>query len=206
MSMTGDSEIGKAIGKTILYGLGASTLGIDISSRAGLSDVVPTSGKDLMGASISKPVSFISDFFKGDKAAMIRDFSPGIYNQYAAWIAGESTGKRGRVNNTYDTFYDKLLRAIGFKSTEERVDSDIARIVTMRQTNRSEERQKAIDDYIADGSTENFLKLKKLGITAQQIKEERAKKKMDKLERAKAVGSKPSRRKNIDSDLYSFAE
>lgn len=206
MSMTGDSEIGKAIGKTILYGLGASTLGIDISSRAGLSDVVPTSGRDLMGASISKPVSFISDFFKGDKAAMIRDFSPGIYNQYAAWIAGESTGKRGRVNNTYDTFYDKLLRAIGFKSTEERVDSDIARIVTMRKTNRSEERQKAIDDYIADSSTENFLKLKKLGITAKQVKEERAKKKMDKLERAKAIRSKPNRRKNIDSDLYSFAE
>lgn len=206
IKMTGGSELGKFLGKTALYGIGASTIGIDISNRAGLSDVLPSKTSDLAGAALSKPYNFVADLLKGDKASMIRDVSPGVYNQYAAWIAGHSEGKRGRTNNVYDSFYDKALRAIGFKSTAERVDSDVSRIATMRKSKLTAEKQQAIDDYIADDSTANAMRLKELGITPKQVREERAKKKQDRLERSKASRSKAGRKNNQNGDLYDFAE
>lgn len=204
MEAAGDSPAGKALVKTALFGGLASTVGIDISNRAGLSDVIPTRPGDLAGAAISKTGSFISDMMKGDHASALRDVSPGLYNQYAAWIAERSIGKRGRVNNTYDSFHDKVLRSMGFKSTNERIDSDISRIVTMRKTELTQEKQKAIDDYIDTPSTENYKRLKELGIKPGQVKNEREKKKQDRMDRTADGMSKDAKKRN--DRLMKFAE
>lgn len=204
MEAAGDSPAGKALVKTALFGGLASTVGIDISNRAGLSDVIPTRPGDLAGAAISKTGSFISDMMKGDHASALRDVSPGLYNQYAAWIAERSTGKRGRVNNTYDSFHDKVLRSMGFKSTNERIDSDISRIVTMRKTELTQEKQKAIDEYIDTPSTENYRRLKELGIKPGQVKNEREKKKQDRMGRTADGMSKDAKKRN--DRLMKFAE
>ena len=204
METAGDSPVGKALVKTALFGGLASTVGIDISNRAGLSDVIPTRPGDLAGAAISKTGSFISDMMKGDHASALRDVSPGLYNQYAAWIAERSTGKRGRANNTYDSFHDKVLRSMGFKSTNERIDSDISRIVTMRKTELTQEKQKAIDDYIDTPSTENYRRLKELGIKPKQVQDEREKKKQDRIGRTAKGMSKDAKKRN--DRLMKFAE
>jgi len=186
MELCGDSAVGRVLGKTALYGLAAPTVGIDLSNRAGLADVIPMPyhATDLGGAAISKTANFVRDVFgKGDYAAGLRDLSPGIYNQYAAWIAGESTGTRGRVNSRYDGFYDRMIKAMGFKSTDERIASDIQRIMQKRRSKLTKDKQAAVDAYLADPTTENAKKLKELGIKPKTVQEERERKKQDRLER-----------------------
>jgi hypothetical protein len=138
MEAAGDSPVGRALAKAAMYGLAAPTTGVDISSRAGLADVIPSKARDIGGPSITRTASLAADLFQGKWADALRDVSPGLYNQYAAWIAEHSTGTRGRVNNYYDSFYDKALRAIGFKSVDESIDSDIQRITSMRKKEATE--------------------------------------------------------------------
>ena len=203
MEACGDSAIGKAIGRAAMYGL-PSLAGVDISNRAGMADVVPTKASDLAGPAFSRTVSLASDIAKLDGAAAIRDISPGLYNQYAAWIAGESTGGRGRVNTRYDTIFSKLLKSIGFKSTDERVASDIQRITYNERSRLTDEKQAAIDAYLADETTENAKRLKELGIKPETVKKERERKKADRLQRAKAGLSKAEQKQY--EKLYRFAE
>ena len=191
-------------GKTALYGLPGSVLGIDVTSRAGLADVVPTSGRDLIGATLSKSTQFAKDFAEGNKAAMIRDFSPALYNYYTA-MAGHSEGRRGRTNDTYDTAYDRLLRALGFRSMKESLSSDVSRITTMEKKEASTEKQKAIDDFLEDPSTENARRLQELGIKPQAVETERKKKKETRLERTAGSFSKKEQKAGRRKEIFDLA-
>ena len=125
----------------------------------------------------------------------IRDVSPGIYNIVAA-ARGYSEGKRGRVNDRYNTFYDRVLRAMGFKSTGERVNSDIDRIVNMRKSKEAQEKQDAIDAYLENPSTENAGRLKALGVKPKAVADERKKKQQSRRERTQSGMSKPKQQEN----------
>lgn len=204
MEAAGDSPAMKALVKIALFGLPSEVLGIDLSNRAGLSDVIPTKASDIGGPAFSKIASLIHDMIQGNGASALRDVSPGLYNQYAAWIAGHSEGKRGRVNDEYNTFYDKMLRAIGFKSTDERVNSDIDRIVRMRRSAQTSREQKAIDDYIDEPTSANRQKLKELGISDKRVETERRKKQQDRRGRTQTGMSKKAKTQN--ERLMQFGE
>lgn len=195
MEAAGDNPLSKKLATAALFGVAAVIPGIDLSDRAGLSDVIPTRGSDLMGATLSKIANLISDSLKGNGMSAIRDVSPGIYNIVAA-ARGYSEGKRGRVNDRYNTFYDRVLRAMGFKSTDERVNSDIDRIVRMRKSEQTSKEQDAIDRYIDEPSAENHKKLQDMGITDKRVETEREKKKQDRRERTSGGMSKKSKPQN----------
>ena len=195
MEAAGDNPLGKKLATAALFGVAAAVLGIDLSNRAGLSDVIPTRGSDLMGPALSKVANLISDSLKGNGMSAIRDVSPGIYNVMAA-ARGYSEGKRGRVNDRYNTFYDKVLRAMGFKSTDERVNSDIDRIVNMRKKKETQEKQDAIDAYLDNPSAENARRLKALGVKPKAVADERKKKQQSRRERTQSGMSKPKQQEN----------
>lgn len=195
MEAAGDNPLGKKLATAALFGVAAAVLGIDLSNRAGLSDVIPTRGSDLMGPALSKVANLISDSLKGNGMSAIRDVSPGIYNVMAA-VRGYSEGKRGRVNDRYNTFYDKVLRAMGFKSTDERVNSDIDRIVNMRKRKETQEKQDAIDAYLDNPSAENARRLKALGVKPKAVADERKKKQQSRRERTQSGMSKPKQQEN----------
>lgn len=195
MEVAGDNPLGKKLATAALFGVAAAVLGIDLSNRAGLSDVIPTRGSDLMGPALSKVANLISDSLKGNGMSAIRDVSPGIYNVMAA-ARGYSEGKRGRVNDRYNTFYDKVLRAMGFKSTDERVNSDIDRIVNMRKKKETQEKQDAIDAYLDNPSAENARRLKALGVKPKTVADERKKKQQSRRERTQSGMSKPKQQEN----------
>ena len=203
MEAAGDSPLGQVLAKTAMYGI-VSNIGIDMSKRTGLADVVPTKWSDLAGPAPSKIFSFINDVAAGNKANAIRDVSPGIYNQYAAWIAGHSEGGRNRTTATYDDTYSKILRSMGFSSTDERMASDIQQIMYKEREKLKAQKQKAIDAFIADPSNENAKKLKELGVKPSTVKKERERKKRDKLDRIKVDMSKEEMKRN--KDLFRFAE
>lgn len=196
MEATGGTPVGKFIGRMAMYGLPSSLVGVDLSNRVGLSDVVPTELKNFLPPLATKIPQFMQDIFSEAKINAIRDFSPAIYNQIAAWGTGKSYDKRGRINAEYNTFYDKLLRSIGFKSTDERVDSDIRRITSERRSELNAEKQKAVDAYIAHPTPQNMQKLKDLGVKDSTVKKERERKKEDSYNRTKGGMTKKEAQEN----------
>ncbi|MGN8831191.1 MuF-C-terminal domain-containing protein [Selenomonas montiformis] len=203
MEMAGNDPVLRGLVKTFLFGGLSATLNVDLSNRAGLSDVIPTKLEDFLGPAVSKTLSFIRDAIQGNGMNAIRDMSPGIYNILAAGI-GYSEGKRGRVNDRYNTFYDRLLRAIGFKSTDERVNSDIDRIVRMRKSAQTSREQEAIDDYIDEPTSANRQRLKDMGISDKRVETERKKKQQDRRVRTQTGMSKKAKMQN--ERLMQFGE
>lgn len=196
MEATGGTPVGKFIGRMAMYGLPSSLVGVDLSNRVGLSDVVPTELKGFLPPLATKIPQFMQDIFSEAKINAVRDFSPAIYNQIAAWGTGKSYDKRGRINAEYNTFYDKLLRSIGFKSTDERVDSDIRRITSERRSELTKKKQKAVDAYIAHPTPQNMQKLKDLGIKDSTVEKERERKKEDSYNRTKGGMTKKEAQEN----------
>ena len=196
MEAAGGTPVGKFIGRMAMYGLPSSLVGVDLSNRVGLSDVVPTELKGFLPPLATKIPQFMQDIFSEAKINAVRDFSPAIYNQIAAWGTGKSYDKRGRINAEYNTFYDKLLRSIGFKSTDERVDSDIRRITSERRSELTKKKQEAVDAYIAHPTPQNMQKLKDLGIKDSTVKKERERKKEDSYNRTKGGMTKKEAQEN----------
>ena len=196
MEAAGGTPMGKFIGRMAMYGLPSSLVGVDLSSRVGMSDVVPTKLKNFLPPLATKIPQFMQDIFSEAKINAVRDFSPAIYNQIAAWGTGKSYDKRGRINAEYNTFYDKLLRSIGFKSTDERVDSDIRRITSERRSELNAKKQKAVDAYIAHPTPQNMQKLKDLGIKDSTVEKERERKKEDSYNRTKGGMTKKEAQEN----------
>ena len=197
----------KYAAEAIMYGMPA-LLGMNLSSRAGLSDVIPTEGIDFTGPLASKLYQLKRDgtrwaFQGGDWATVLRDVSPGLYNLVAA-TRGETYDRRGRVNDRYTTTRDRIMRAVGFKSTDESVSTDVQRIVRDQKSKRTEEEQGAIDAAIKDPSSKNLAKLKELGIDPKRFKAEKEKKGTTKNDRtAKSV---PKKQKQDYDYLLNFAK
>ena len=181
------SNVGnKRIAAAILYGAPALA-NMNISNRAGLSDVIPTSlGNLFAGPAASKLVRFAQDFGGGNWANALRDVSPGLYNLYAGY-SGEARGKRGRLNDRYDTAWDRILRAVGYKSVEESVPVDMQRIISRDKAARTKEKQAAQDAYIENPTSENKARLKELGVNPKTVTKEAQKKQQTREERMEST-------------------
>ena len=204
MEWAGNDRAKRMAAEIALYGM-PSLLGADVSNRVGLGDIIPTQGRDIAGPAVSKLLSFGRDAFNGDGASALRDVSPGLYNIYAAFGAGESTGKRGRTNNRYLTVQDRLLRAMGFRSVKESAASDVSRIETMEKKDAAAEKQKAVDAYIEKPTSENKAKLKELGVKDKTVETERKKKTQTRMERTRDTLSKKDQKAKKDQALFDFA-
>lgn len=191
-------------GKMAMYGLPAM-FGVNISNRAGLPALIPTQISDFLGPFISKSWNLIdharqSNYDNGIPsrwADMLRDISPGLYNITTA-LSGESVGYRDRVNTRYADTADKFWRAVGFRSVDESLSSDKNRIVYNDKNALQADKRKAIDDYIANPSSENFRRLKELGIKPDTVKKERERKRLDRTGRTEAGLSKNEMRQQKD--------
>ena len=194
MQWCGNDPMKKAIGKVAMYGI-ASMAGVDVSSRVGVADIMPQSAIDALGPAASKVAQTISNLRGGNYSAALRSYSPGLANIYMA-ASGKSIGSRGRTNATYDDNYSRLLRLAGFRSTEEAIDMDIQEALYNQRKETKDDKQKAIDAYLNDESSENLKRVKALGITPETVKKERERKKLDRLGRTKAGMSKEELKNN----------
>lgn len=188
--------------RTLLYG-GLSNVGIDISSRVGMNDIIPGLGEDYNkdanpvikamekfgGATGGTIAQFYLNATKGDNLGMLRSISPGMYNIYTAAI-GESKDGRGRITTKYDDAMSRIIRGMGFKSTNEAIDTELGSLKYYNMNKTSKEKQNAIDDYLdAEERKENLVpyakKLKELGVKRSTIVKARKDRKKDRRERLK---------------------
>lgn len=190
----------KRLAVSLMYGIPAA-FNINLSSRAGMSDVIPTSLGDFAGPTISKSVRLAQDLLGGDYANALRDVNPGLYNLYAAGT-GESRGKRDRLNDRYVTAWDRILRAVGFRSVDETIPTDMQRIISRDKAAATKERQEAQDAYIQNPTSENKQRLKDLGIKEKDVQKEATKKNQTREERTQ--GTVPKKDKDKYKPLTDF--
>lgn len=202
MEWAGDSPFKKMLAQIAIYGVG-SQAGIDISSRAGIGDIMPTSLKDFSGATISTLIDVIGAAASADPVKAITALSPGAGNIIKAYT-GESIGKRGRVNTKYDTAHDRICRLLGFRSLGEAVDSDVTYMRSLEKSEKTSERQEAIDAYIENPTNENAKKLKELGVKRRDVEKEREKKRLSRQERT--TGNMKKGERDAYTTLYNFAK
>lgn len=190
--------------RTLLYG-GLSNVGIDISTRVGMADVIPGFGEDYNkdanpviknlekfgGATGGTIAQFYMNAAKGDNLGMLRSISPGMYNMYTA-IIGESKDGRGRITTKYDDAMSRIIRGMGFKSTKEAVESEALSLKYYNMDKDSKEKQAAIDDFLdaeqnGEPLGEYYKRLKELGLTGSKLKKKlkdaRENRKKDRMER-----------------------
>lgn len=168
----------KPLAKIGMYGIGTFA-NIDITSRVGIGDAVPDDLQSLFGPAASTLFNVAKSAYGGDNwTKQVRNISPGLGNLLMA-AQGNSVGKRGRVNQEYTTPYQRLLRGMGFQSTDESDSYLIQSILSSEKKKASSKKQQLIDEYIANPTGENARKLKSAGIKPSTVKAEQKKKKLD---------------------------
>lgn len=179
----------KPLAKIGMYGIGTFA-NIDITSRVGIGDAVPDDLQSLSGPAASTLFNVAKSAYSGDNwTKQVRNVSPGLGNLLMA-AQGNSVGKRGRVNQEYTTPYQRLLRGMGFQSTDESDSYLIQSILSSEKKKASSKKQQLIDEYIANPTGENARKLKNAGIKPSTVKAEQKKKKLDTKGRTESTMNK----------------
>lgn len=198
----GDNPMMKALAKIAVYGV-FSTANVDISSRAGVGDAIPSIPKDfrsfvnLLGPAVSSVIQPLMYAKDGDAMQALKMLSPGIANIIMA-VSGKNEGSRGRTNAVYDSAYDRVLRGLGFKSVDESIATDKQSILYDDRKQLQKEKQDAVDDFINNPSSDNLARIKELGIKPKTVKDERKRKQEDKAGRMKDSMSKKKQKENDD--------
>lgn len=179
----------KPLAKIGMYGIGTFA-NIDITNRVGIGDAVPDDLQSLFGPAASTLFNVAKSAYSGDNwTKQVRNVSPGLGNLLMA-AQGNSVGKRGRVNQEYTTPYQRLLRGMGFQSTDESDSYLIQSILSSEKKKASSKKQQLIDEYIANPTGENARKLKNAGIKPSTVKAEQKKKKLDTKGRTESIMNK----------------
>lgn len=175
--------------KIALYGVG-SGVNVDVSSRVGMGDAIPDRWSSMLGPTASTFWNVAKSMYAGDAwEKQIRNISPGLGNLILA-AEGRSIGKRGRTNAEYTSAYQRLLRGMGFNSTEESDAWLVQSILSNERSGKQTEKQALIDEYLQNPTTENAMRLKKAGIKPATVKAERKKKALDARRRLESGLSK----------------
>lgn len=203
----GKDPVKKAIAETALYGILAPTFGLDISGRIGMSNafggefygaqkpesVAGVIGQQLGGPAANSIYNMFHQFHEGNNIEALKAVSPALGNMAQAAV-GESRTTRHRVNARYDTAYDKIAHALGFRSVEESKNAFIMNYEYEQKAKQNHTKQEAIQDYLDDPSDANRRTINALGITERQIKEARIQQERTALERAREGRPNTSRK------------
>lgn len=169
MNWAGNDPAKKTVAQAAMYGV-LGTAGLDVSNRAGLSDILPEYNGPL---SLLGPTgSTVSGLFRaaqsGDLLYGLKMTAPALANMYQA-VTGTATDSKGRHAYDFDN-YQRLLKAFGFRTVDESISSDSKRIVTNEKKKRSAELQKAKEAYKENPTAENRKALRDMGMTSGRIR------------------------------------
>lgn len=199
MEATAGNKALEPLAKVAMYGIGAAG-NADISRRVGQGDILPTSASDLMGPTAST-IAQMWKYGLSDPIGSLRAFSPGLSNIVQAGLMGYSTGQRGRKLQEYNSFYDKLLKGLGFRSVDESIASDMEDIVKAERREKKDKDSALIDDYIkarekndSEKMGEYAREMKARGITRKRVLNEIENKKLDKKSRTRKGLNKQEQR------------
>ena len=198
----GKDPVKKAIVNASIYGVLAPVFGIDVSKRVGISGAFsgeffgaqkPESVLDVLGMQLGGPmastaVNMANQIHNGNPIEALKAFSPALGNMAQAMV-GVSRTTRHRVKSRYETTYDRIIHAMGFRSVDESNNSFITSYEFDRKDAETHAKQEAIMDYLDDPSEASRQRINALGIKDKAIEEARIQQERSATERAK--GGRP---------------
>lgn len=193
----GKDPVKKSVAETALYGVLAPTFGLDISGRIGMSNAFsgefygqkPDSVSGVVAQQLGGPmaataINMLHQAHEGNPIEALKAVSPALGNIAQAYV-GVSRTTHHRVNTRYDSAYDKIAHALGFRSVEESTNAFVTNYDYEMRTKDKHTKQDAIQSYIDDPSDANRRTLNALGITDRQVKEAQIQQERTAKERAK---------------------
>ena len=193
----GKDPVKKSVAETALYGVLAPTFGLDISGRIGMSNAFsgefygqkPDSVSGVVAQQLGGPmaataINMLHQAHEGNPIEALKAVSPALGNMAQAAV-GVSRTTHHRVNTRYDSAYDKIAHALGFRSVEESTNAFVTNYDYEMRTKDKHTKQDAIQSYIDDPSDANRRTLNALGITDRQVKEAQIQQERTAKERAK---------------------
>ena len=193
----GKDPVKKSVAETALYGVLAPTFGLDISGRIGMSNAFsgefygqkPDSVSGVIAQQLGGPmaataINMLHQAHEGNPIEALKAVSPALGNMAQAYV-GVSRTTHHRVNTRYDSAYDKIAHALGFRSVEESTNAFVMNYDYEMRTKDKHTKQDAIQSYIDDPSDANRRTLNALGIKDRQVKEARIQQERTAKERAK---------------------
>lgn len=176
--------VSQAVGEALCYGIAAPVLGIDISKKVGLSDIMkdPTDLRNLGGPSLGTAIDFSS--------AVGASYDAILYDKYTtdqlmfAWLKAVPAASRWlqaargqyysysklmpKTEYQSMTNADRVKNFMGFNPIENKLNTDINRFVTDENQEYSNKTKDVMIAYVNNPTEANLKKLQDYGKTPEQ--------------------------------------
>lgn len=174
----------QAVGEALCYGIAAPVLGVDISKKVGLADIMkdPTDVRNLGGPSLGTAIDFSS--------AVGASYDAILYDKYTtdqlmfAWLKAVPAASRWlqAARGQYYSYSklmpkseyqsmsnaDRAKNLMGFNPIENKLNTDINRYITDENQEYSNKTKDAMIAYVNNPTEANLKKLQDYGKTPEQ--------------------------------------
>lgn len=197
-----------------LYGAG-SFIGLNLGSRVGMGDFLGpdsyNSADGLLGLAVNQTTlgSTIQQVSKQlsyrNYAETLKAINPTMGNIALAY-KGEVRTTRGRMKYQYQNMAERMWRAIGFTPLNETLAGDLASNEYTEKQEQTKAKQKAVDDFLANPSSENAARLNELGVTPKSLENESARRTMNRHQLNELAKEKEAAKKKKKPKTYSASD
>lgn len=197
-----------------LYGAG-SFIGLNLGSRVGMGDFLGpdsyNSADGLLGLAVNQTTlgSTIQQVSKQlsyrNYAEALKAINPTMGNIALAY-KGEVRTTRGRMKYQYQNMAERMWRAIGFTPLNETLAGDLASNEYTEKQEQTKAKQKAVDDFLANPSSENAARLNELGVTPKSLENESARRTMNRHQLNELAKEKEAVKKKKKPKTYSASD
>ena len=197
-----------------LYGAG-SFIGLNLGSRVGMGDFLGpdsyNSADGLLGLAVNQTTlgSTIQQVSKQlsyrNYAEALKAINPTMGNIALAY-KGEVRTTRGRMKYQYQNMAERMWRAIGFTPLNETLAGDLASNEYAEKQEQTKAKQKAVDDFLANPSSENAARLNELGVTPKSLENESARRTMNRHQLNELAKEKEAAKKKKKPKTYSASD
>lgn len=197
-----------------LYGAG-SFIGLNLGSRVGIGDFLGpdsyNSADGLLGLAVNQTTlgSTIQQVSKQlsyrNYAEALKAINPTMGNIALAY-KGEVRTTRGRMKYQYQNMAERMWRAIGFTPLNETLAGDLASNEYAEKQEQTKAKQEAVDDFLANPSSENTARLNELGVTPKTLENESARRTMNRHQLNELAKEKEAAKKKKKPKTYSASD
>lgn len=197
-----------------LYGAG-SFIGLNLGSRVGMGDFLGldsyNSADGLLGLAVNQTTlgftiqQVSKQLSYRNYAEALKAINPTIGNIALAY-KGEVRTTRGRMKYQYQNMAERMWRAIGFTPLNETLAGDLASNEYAEKQEQTKAKQKAVDDFLANPSSENAARLNELGVTPKSLENESARRTMNRHQLNELAKEKEATKKKKKPKTYSASD
>ena len=197
-----------------LYGAG-SFIGLNLGGRVGVGDFLGSdsyNSADGLGGLMWNQTTLGSTVNQVRKQLSYRNYAEALkainptLGNIALAYKGEVRTTRGRMKYQYQNMAERMWRAIGFTPLNETLAGDLASNEYAEKQEQTKAKQKAIDDFLADPSSENAARLNELGVTPKSLENESARRTMNRHQLNELAKEKEAAKKKKKPKTYSASD